>query len=360
MKKLAAATFVSLLVLAMAHGMTAPQAQGQNSKQGEGDSTFQDVIRILQRAKELQKDNKIEDALVLLHKGIDQFPASAPLLNETLQIYLAEQRYDEALQLLDERTKNFPEKTRHAIGIAKQQILQPLIEPLLQEGKAEKAFEYLQQMARSGYRGFHQLKHNPLYEPLRRHAGFEEVMKQISENTGIGEPAIDFTVTLTGGGAYTLSSRKGKVVLVDFWSTSCPPCLEELPNISAIYEANKGKGLEVLSISLDDNREKLEAFLAAHPMPWNTVFSGKGWNDDTVKLYEILSIPALWLVDKQGVLRYFDVRGEDLKAAVEKLLTEWPSFGGPVPLRPATYPPYGERNHLPHDVARIWLKRLRR
>ena len=321
MKKLTAAAFVSLLVLAVTHGMNARLVQEQNSKQGQATAS-QDEVRILERAKELQKGNKTEEALALLYEGMGQFPASAQILNGALQIYLAERRYDEAFRLLDERDKNFPEKTQHQIHLAKQRVLQPLIEPLLEEGKDEKAFDYLQQMAGSGYRGFHQLRHNPLYEPLRRHAGFEEVMKKISENTGLGKPARDFTVSLTGGSTYTLSAQKGRVVLVDFWSTSCPPCLEELPNISAIYQANKKKGLEVISISLDDSKEKLDSFLAAHPMPWNTVFSGKGWNDDTAKLYEILSIPAVWLVDKKGVLRYFDVRGEDLKAAVEKLLAE--------------------------------------
>jgi pentatricopeptide repeat protein len=320
MKKLTAAAFMSLMVLAVAHGMDSSLTQEQAGKQQAAVSP--DEIRILERAAALRKDNKTEEALAVLREGMDQFPASARILNEALQIYMAEKRNDEALRLLDDRAKNFPEIVRKRIRSAKLSVLQSLIERLLEEGKTEKAFDYLQQMADAGYRGFHQLRHNALYEPLRRHAGFEEIMKRISENTGLDRPPRDFSVTLTSGGAYTLSARKGKVVLVDFWSTSCPPCIEELPNVRAIYQANKEKGFEVVSISLDDNKEKLEAFLADHPMPWNTVFSGKGWNDDTAKIYEISSIPSLWLVDKKGILRYFDVRGEDLKAAVEKLLRE--------------------------------------
>jgi pentatricopeptide repeat protein len=320
MKKLTAAAFMSLMVLAVAHGMDSSLTQEQAGKQQAAVSP--DETRILERAAGLRKDNKTEEALAVLREGMDQFPASARILNEALQIYMAEKRNDEALRLLDDRAKNFPEIVRKRIRSAKLSVLQSLIERLLEEGKTEKAFDYLQQMADAGYRGFHQLRHNALYEPLRRHAGFEEIMKRISENTGLDRPPRDFSVTLTSGGAYTLSARKGKVVLVDFWSTSCPPCIEELPNVRAIYQANKEKGFEVVSISLDDNKEKLEAFLADHPMPWNTVFSGKGWNDDTAKIYEISSIPSLWLVDKKGILRYFDVRGEDLKAAVEKLLRE--------------------------------------
>jgi peroxiredoxin len=321
MNKLTVTAFVTLLVLVVPHRMNVQLVQEQNSRQGQAIAS-QDETQILERARKLKKDNKIEEAIALLYKGMEQFPASAQILNEALQIYLEEKRYDEAIRLLDERARNFQEKTQHQISIAKQQILLPLIEPLLEEGKTEKAFSYLQKMADSGYRGFHQFSNNPLYEPLRRHAGFEEVMKKISENSGLGKPALDFTVLLTSGSTYTLSAQKGKVVLVDFWSTSCPPCLIELTNISAIYQANKEKGFEVISISLDESKEKLDTFLTSYPMPWSTVFSGKGWNDDTAKLYEILSIPAQWLVDKKGVLRYFDVRGEDLKVAVEKLLKE--------------------------------------
>jgi len=321
MKKLTAAAFVFLPVLALVHGMNSRLIHEQTGKEQQATAS-QDEIRILDWARKLQKDNKIEEALAFLHKGMGQFPASAQILNEAFQIYLAEKRYDEALRLLDDRAKNFPEKTQKQIRFAKKTILESQIEPLLQEGKAEKAFNYLQQMADVGYRGFHQLRHNGVYEPLRRHAGFEEVMKKISENTGLGRPPRDFTVTLTSGSTYTLSAQKGKVVLVDFWSTSCPPCIEEFPNLRTIYQTNKEEGFEVISISLDDNKEKLDAFLAAHPMPWNTVFSGKGWNDDTVMLYGILSIPSPWLVDKKGALRYFDVRGKDLKAAVKKLLAE--------------------------------------
>ena len=313
--------FITFLVLVADQGRTTRLITKQSSKRGSV-IVLQDEGRILEQARKLKEDNKIEEALALLYSGMDQFPTSTQILNEALQIYLEEERYDEAIQLLDERVKNFQEKTQHQIFIAKQQILQPLIEPLLEEGNIEKAFSYLQKMADSGYRGFHQLRNNPLHEPLRRHSGFEEVMKKISKNSGLGKPALDFTVLLTSGSMYTLSAQKGKVVLVDFWSTSCPPCINEFSNISAIYQANKDKGFEVISISLDENKETLDAFLTSNPMPWSTAFSGKGWNDDTAKLYEILTIPAQWLVDKNGVFRYFDVRGEDLKDAVEKLLKE--------------------------------------
>jgi peroxiredoxin len=321
LKSLTIGVLVVLAELTGAYWANSRLTQGQDGKPAQATSS-QAETRIVEQAKALRSDNKIEEALALLHDGMDRFPASAQILNEALELYLAENRNDEALQILDERATHFPEETQKRIRSAQRAILQPLIDTLLAEGDVEKAFEYLGQMADAGYRGFHQLRHKALYEPLRRHPGFEEVMKRISENTGLGRPARDFTVTMMNGGTYTLSEQKGKVVLVDFWSTDCGPCREELPNLRALYQANRVRGFELISISLDDKREKLDAFLAAHPMPWNSVFSGKGWKDDTAGLYEVSSIPSAWLVDKQGILRYFDVRGEDLKAAVAKLLAE--------------------------------------
>ena len=57
-------------------------------------------------------------------------------------------------------------------------------------------------------------------------------------------------------------------------------------------------------------------------MPWKTVFSVQGWGDDVAELYEISWIPSIWLVDKKGILRYFDVRGNDLKTAIYELVAE--------------------------------------
>ncbi|MCK7489529.1 MAG: redoxin family protein [Anaerotruncus sp.] len=67
-------------------------------------------------------------------------------------------------------------------------------------------------------------------------------MKKISENTGLGKPARDFTVSLTGGSAYTLSAQKGRVVLVDFWSTSCPPASKSSPISAPFTKPTKRKG----------------------------------------------------------------------------------------------------------------------
>ncbi|MFC2163568.1 peroxiredoxin family protein [Acidobacteriota bacterium] len=284
--------------------------------------TFESEDQVVAQVSALKEAEKTEEALNLLSRAQKQFPNSFTILGEKFRILRAENRYKECLQMINENMSHFTEEKQKRLVYAKQLILLPIVQSELEVNNPDQAFIYLEEMANAGYRGFHQLKHSEVYEPLRQRKEFADVMKTIAQNTGIGSKPRDFTTTLTDGSPFTLSEQTGKVMMVDFWSTSCPPCVEELPNLRKIYAENKEKGFEIISISLDEDKEKLNAFLAENPMPWKTVFSGQGWGDDVAKLYEISWIPSIWLVDKTGTLRYFDVRGEDLKAAIDELVAE--------------------------------------
>jgi len=283
---------------------------------------FESEEQVVKRVKALKEEVKTEEALLLLKQAQKQFPHSFRVLGEKYMILRAESRYEECLQLIDENMSNFTGEEQKRLIYGKQIILLPLVQSELEAGHPEQAFSYFEELARAGYRGFHQLKHADIYKPLRQRKEFTDVMAIIARTTGIGARAKDFTTTLTDGSSFTLSEQTGKVIMIDFWSTSCPPCIEELPNVKALYAANRAKGFDILSISLDEDKKKLDAFLAENSMPWNTVFSGKGWSDDVAKLYKIDWIPSIWLVDKKGILRYFDVRGEDLKAAIAELVAD--------------------------------------
>jgi thiol-disulfide isomerase/thioredoxin len=118
-----------------------------------------------------------------------------------------------------------------------------------------------------------------------------------------------------------LAKLKGKVVLVDFWATWCGPCVAELPKVKAAYEKLHAKGFEIVGISFDQDKAKLEKFVATEKMPWPQYFDGKGWENQLGQDYGIQSIPAMWLVDKKGNLRDLEAR-DDLAGKVEKLLAE--------------------------------------
>jgi peroxiredoxin len=135
-----------------------------------------------------------------------------------------------------------------------------------------------------------------------------------------GQP-LQLRFTAIDGREVTADKLRGKVVLVDFWATWCAPCVAELPNVKAAYEKLHEKGFEIVGISLDSSREKLDAFVKKEQMPWPQYFDGKGWENAISSSFNIHSIPAMWLVDKRGIIRDVTAR-DNLAARIEKLLAE--------------------------------------
>lgn len=148
-----------------------------------------------------------------------------------------------------------------------------------------------------------------------------DVLKSVE----VGQVAPDFTMNDSTGKPITLSSLKGKVLLVDFWASWCGPCRAENPNVVKAYRAFSGKGFDVLGCSFDKNREKWLKAVKDDKLTWTHVSDLKYWDNAAGKLYGISSIPANVLLDKDQKIIARNLRGEDLM----NMLTE--VLGAPVP-----------------------------
>ena len=136
-----------------------------------------------------------------------------------------------------------------------------------------------------------------------------------------GEAAPDFEGTTTDGRLISFSDYRGKIVLLDFWSTGCQPCVEDLDNIEKLYKKNHDKGLEVLGITLDTNREWLEEFLKRRAFKYPHLFGSDG-NVQIKERYGVAGIPQLFLVGKQGLVRATGNLVADIETKVMDLLQE--------------------------------------
>ena len=138
----------------------------------------------------------------------------------------------------------------------------------------------------------------------------------IAKKTGVGKIAMDFTQNDTLGNPVSLSSFKGKYVLVDFWASWCGPCRVENPNVVKVFNQYKDKGFTVLGVSLDRPNAKEKWLKAIHDdnLTWTHVSDLKFWDNEVAKQYGIKAIPQNLLINPQGVIIAKNLRGEDLEA----------------------------------------------
>jgi len=256
---------------------------------------------------------RLDEAMAILDIGIQFTGESVELLQEKFRLLTKMERYDEALKIglkVEEKFKLKSPWTSLEMALV-----------YLKKNDRENALDWLEKAASRGFISYNYL-YSDDFKSLQNEERLSRIIDSIKDKIGIGKEAEDFNVELLSGETFVLSEQRGKVVLIDFWATWCGPCRREMPNLKEAYKEYHDKGLEIVGISLDTNKESLDKYIEKEKISWKISFSGSGWKDDTARKYGVNSIPSYWLVDKKGILRHLGLRGKRLIEAIVELIAE--------------------------------------
>lgn len=164
--------------------------------------------------------------------------------------------------------------------------------------------------------------YNQLTENVRQSMIGKALAELIAYNKvgAVGTDAIDFVQNDVNDKPVSLSSFKGKYVLIDFWASWCGPCRVENPNLVMAYNQFKDKNFTVLGVSLDREKDAWLKAIKADRLTWTQVSDLQFWSNEAAAMYHVQSIPQNFLIDPNGKIIAKDLRGEQLIQTLQSLL----------------------------------------
>ena len=150
--------------------------------------------------------------------------------------------------------------------------------------------------------------------------GKARVQELLAIVKSVGTEAPDFTTKDLHDKEVNLGDARGRIVLLHFFLGASAPCRAQVPQLIRLYQTYHDRGLEIISVSLDARREFIKDFVREKKLKWPIVFEEPGgWKSPVVKLYELRSLPATFLLDRQGRVLHRDLRGKSLDHAVAEV-----------------------------------------
>jgi thiol-disulfide isomerase/thioredoxin len=171
------------------------------------------------------------------------------------------------------------------------------------------------------------LKSLPMAKKAEKKLEVERLKFEREKITAIGAKAPDFSALTPGGKELALSEvySKSKYTIIDFWAAWCGPCRRENPNLVRVYNKYQSKGLDIIGVSLDGQRGQKDpkaAWIKAiedDKLSWNHV-SNLQYFGPIAQKYNVNAIPAMFIVDQNGVIVAKNLRGRALETKMEELL----------------------------------------
>jgi peroxiredoxin len=162
---------------------------------------------------------------------------------------------------------------------------------------------------------------NALSEKVKNNMWGKSIIVYLEKSVDlkVGDNAVDFTLLDINGNQITLSSFRGKYLLLEFWASWCGPCRQENPNLLNAYRKYNPKGFEILGVTLDERKDVWESTIKSDTLIWSTVSDLRGNMGEVPLTYKANYIPKNFLVDRDGKIIGIDIRGFTLEERLDSI-----------------------------------------